>query len=159
MDTTLTKLDQFLAAVETAATDGTLVRLALRMPFGLDETLKSIDVKPATIRDQLKLSFTLHHQTRDLVQNHPPAGAIGQLKRLIERDFHQAFLYTTGFDLQYDTQGKAPRLKQSPATSKGAATLSHDRAKSRPIPAGERPWLTALGVTGAGRTGAQGIWR
>jgi len=149
MDTTTTKLDQFLEAVADAAADGTLVRIALRMPFGADETLKSIDVKPATIRDALKLSFTLHHQTRDLVQNHPPVGAIGQLRRMIERDFRQAFLYTTAFDLSYDAQGKAPRLKQTAATSKGAPTLSHDRAKSRPIPAGDKPWLTALGVTGA----------
>lgn len=149
MDTTPTKLDQFLAAVETATADGTLVRLALRMPFGADETLKSVDIKPAIIRDALKLSFTLHHQTRDLTQNHPPAGAIGQLRRLIDKDFRQGFLFTTEFDLQYDAQGKAPRLKQSAATSKAAATLSHDRAKARPIPAGDRPWLTALGVTGA----------
>lgn len=149
MDTTPTRLDQFLATVEAATADGTLVRLALRMPFGADETLKSVDIKPAIIRDALKLSFTLHHQTRDLTQNHPPAGAIGQLRRLIDKDFRQAFLFTTEFDLQYDAQGKAPRLKQSAATSKAAATLSHDRAKARPIPAGGRPWLAALGVTGA----------
>ena len=49
------------------------------------EGLKSVDIKPATIREQLKLSFTFHHQTRDLVQNHPPAGALGQLKRLMEK--------------------------------------------------------------------------
>jgi protein-L-isoaspartate O-methyltransferase len=149
MDTTRTKLDDFLAAAETAVADGTLVRIALRMPFGPDETLKSIDIKPVTIREQLKLSFTLHHQTRDLTQNHPPAGAIGQLRRMIEQDFRQAFLFTTAFDLQYDAQGKTPRLKQSAATSKGAPTLAHDRAKTRPIPAGERAWLNALGVTGA----------
>ncbi|WP_423067577.1 class I SAM-dependent methyltransferase [Devosia sp. CN2-171] len=149
MDTSLPKIDQFLAALEAAVADGTLVRVALRMPFGADETLKSVDIKPATIRDALKLSFTFHHQTRDLTQNHPPAGAIGQLRRLIDKDFRQAFLFTTAFDLQYDAQGKAPRLKQTAATSKEAATLAHDRAKVRPIEAEGRPWLAALGVTGA----------
>lgn len=149
MDTSLSKLDQFLAALETAVADGTLVRAALRMPFGADETLKSVDIKPAMLREQLKLSFTFHHQTRDLTQNHPPAGAIGQLRKLIEKDFRQAFLFTTGFDLGYDAQGKSPRLKQSAATSKAAATLSHDRAKARPIAAEGKAWLTALGVTGA----------
>ncbi|MDC9824434.1 SAM-dependent methyltransferase [Devosia sp. ZB163] len=149
MDTSLPKLDQFLAAVEAATTDGSLVRLALRMPFGADETLKSVDIKPATIRDALKLSFTFHHKTRDLTQNHPPDGAIGQLKRLIEKDFRQAFLFTTGFDLAYDAQGKQPRLKQTEATSKAPATLEHDREKARPIKAVEANWLAALGVTGA----------
>ena len=75
MDTILSKLDQFLAALETAVADGSFVRLSLRMPFGADETLKSIDIKPVIIRDEVKLSFTLHHQTRDLVQNHPQARA------------------------------------------------------------------------------------
>jgi SAM-dependent methyltransferase len=149
MDTSLPKIDQFLAALDSAVADGSFVRLALRLPFGADEMLKSVDIKPATIREQLKLSFTFHHQTRDLVQNHPPAGAIGQLRRLIEKDFHQAFLYTTRFDLQFDSQGKSPRLKQSEPTSKAPASLSHDRAKARPIPAAGKKWLTELGVTGA----------
>lgn len=149
MDTSLPKIDQFLAALDSAVADGSFVRLALRLPFGADETLKSVDIKPATIREQLKLSFTFHHQTRDLVQNHPPAGATGQLKRLMEKDFRQAFLYTTRFDLQFDSQGKSPRLKQTEPTSKAPATLSHDRAKARPIPAAGKKWLAELGVTGA----------
>lgn len=143
-----TKLDQFLTAVDKAAADGSLVRLSLRMPFGADDTLVSVDIKPALIREALKLSFTFHHQTKDLVQNHPPAGAIGQLRRLLDKDFHQAFLFTTGFDLQYDAQGKAPRLKQTPPTSKAAAALTHDRQKARPL-AATRPWLAELGVTDA----------
>jgi len=149
MDTSLPKIDQFLAALDSAVADGSFVRLALRLPFGADETLKSVDIKPATIREQLKLSFTFHHQTRDLVQNHPPSGAIGQLRRLLEKDFRQGFLFTTRFDLQFDSQGKAPRLKQTEPTSKAPATLSHDRAKARPIPAAGRGWLAELGVTGA----------
>jgi SAM-dependent methyltransferase len=149
MDTSLAKIDQFLAALDSAVADGSFVRLALRLPFGADETLKSVDIKPATIREQLKLSFTFHHQTRDLVQNHPPSGAIGQLRRLLEKDFRQGFLFTTRFDLQFDSQGKAPRLKQTEPTSKAPATLSHDRAKARPIPAAGRGWLAELGVTGA----------
>lgn len=149
MDTSLPRIDQFLAALDSAVADGSFVRLALRLPFGADETLKSVDIKPATIRGDLKLSFTFHHQTRDLVQNHPPAGAIGQLKRLMEKDFRQAFLFTTAFDLQFDSQGKAPRLKQTEATSKAPASLEHDRAKARPIPAAGKAWLTELGVTGA----------
>lgn len=149
MDTSLPKIDQFLAALDASVADGSFVRLALRMPCGTDETLKSVDIKPATIRDQLKLSFTFHHQTRDLTQNHPPAGAIGQLRRLMEKDFRQAFLFTTGFDLSYDAQGKSPRLKQTAATSKAPATLAHDREKARAIKAEGTPWLTALGVTGA----------
>lgn len=149
MDSSLPKIDQFLAALDSAVADGSFVRLALRLPFGADETLKSVDIKPAIIREQLKLSFTFHHQTRDLVQNHPSAGAIGQLRRLLEKDFRQGFLFTTRFDLQFDSQGKSPRLKQSEPTSKAPASLAHDRPKARPIPAAGKQWLAELGVTGA----------
>lgn len=149
MDSSLSKLDQFLAALEAAVADGSFVRLALRMPFGSDETLKSIDIKPVEVRGELKLGFTAHHLTRDLVQNHPPAGAMGQLRKALTKDFKQGFLFTTGFDLQFDNQGKAPRLKETPPTSKGAATLEHDRPKARLIPAGGKSYLTALGVTDA----------
>jgi len=148
MDQTLPKLDQFLAEVETAIADGTLVRLALRNGYGADETLKGIDIKPVSIRGELKLGFTLHHQTRDLIQNHPPKGAIGQLRKLLEQDFRQGFLYATTADLLYDTQGKSPKLTRMAPSSKGAATLEHDRAKKRLIPAG-KPYLEALGVTDA----------
>jgi len=149
MDQPVSKLDQFLAALAAAIADGSLVRLALRNPCGPDETLKSIDVKPVTIRGELKLGFTLHHQTRDLIQNHPPDGALGQLRKLLDKDFRQGFLYTTSFDLLYDTQGKSPRLNRSAPSSKGAATLEHDRAKQRLIPAAGKPYLAALGVTDA----------
>jgi hypothetical protein len=148
MDQSLPKLDQFLAELETAIADGTLVRVSLRNPFGADETLKSIDIKPVTIRGDLKLGFTLHHQTRDLIQNHPPQGAIGQLRKLLTSDFRQGFLYTTGLDLLFDTQGKSPKLSRSAASSKGAATLEHDRAKKRLVPAGKH-YLAELGVTDA----------
>ncbi|MBK8082883.1 MAG: SAM-dependent methyltransferase [Devosia sp.] len=147
MDSSPSKLDQFLAAIEASVADGSFVRLALRLPFGTDETLKSIDVKPATIRGELKLSFTAHHQTRDLVQNHPLAGAIGQLRKLLSHDFRQGFLFATDHDLQFDAQGKLPRLKRMPATSKAPASLAHDRAKARLIPAAGQSYLTELGIT------------
>lgn len=156
MDTSLPKIDQFLAALEGAVADGSFVRLALRLPFGADETLRSVDIKPVIVRGDLKLSFTFHHQTRDLTQNHPPAGAIGQLKRLMDKDFRQAFLFATTFDLQFDSQGKTPRLKRTESTSKAPASLEHDRAKARPIPAAGRAWLTELGVTGADGTVLKG---
>ncbi|WP_421759602.1 class I SAM-dependent methyltransferase [Devosia sp.] len=152
MDSTLSKLDQFLATLETAVADGSFVRLALRNPVGPDETLKSVDIKPVLIRGDVKLGFTMHHQTKDLVQNHPPAGAIGQLRKALTTDFQQGYLFTTGFDLLLDTQGKAPRLKQTAPTSKAPPSLAHDRSKTRLIPAGGKSYLTALGVTDADGT-------
>ena len=76
MDTGLSKLEQFLAAVEAAIADGSFVRLALRNPFGDDKTLVSSDIKPVMVKGALKLAFTAHYKTRDLHDNHTQADAI-----------------------------------------------------------------------------------
>ena len=124
------------------------MRLALRNPFGDDKTLVSSDIKPVMVKGALKLAFTAHHKTRDLHDNHSPADAIAALRVGLDSIFRQGFLYTTDFDLLYDTQGKSPRLKQSEPTSKAPPTLAHNRDKARPIAAG-KPWLQALGLTDA----------
>jgi hypothetical protein len=148
MDQTLSKLDQFLASLDKAIADGTLVRLALRIPCGDDATLKSIDIKLVSVKGGLKLGFTFHHKTRDLIQNHAPADAIALVQKALEADFRQGFLYSTELDLLFDAQGKSPRLKQSAPSSKAPPSLDHDRAKTRLVPAG-KPYLAALGVTDA----------
>ena len=134
MDTGLSKLEQFLAAVEAAIADGSFVRLALRNPFGDDKTLVSSDIKPVMVKGALKLAFTAHYKTRDLHDNHTQADAIAALRMGLGSVFRQGFLYTTTFDLLYDTQGKAPRLKQSEPTSKGRPTwrtIGPRRGRSR----------------------------
>ena len=148
MDTGLSKLEQFLASVEASIADRTFVRLALRNPFGDDKTLVSSDIKPVMVKGALKLAFTAHHKTRDLHDNHSPADAIAALRVGLDSVFRQGFLYTTGFDLLYDTQGKSPRLKQSAATAKAPPTLAHNRDKVRPV-AKDKAYLQALGLTDA----------
>lgn len=148
IDTQLPKPDQFLAALETAFGDGTLVRVALRAHIGGDPALKSIDIKPALIKRQAQLSFTWHYKTRDIVKNQPLDEAIDTLRGLLGIEFNLAQLFTSTMDLSLDLQGKSPKLKQSAPTSAAAPSLSHDREKVRPIAAG-RNWLHELGVTDA----------
>ena len=93
----------------------------LRNPVGADETLKSVDIKPVLIRGELKLGFTC--TTRPATC--PEPSACGRDRAAAQGCSppisSQGYLFTTGFDLLLDTQGKAPRLKQTAATSKGAA--------------------------------------
>ncbi len=148
MTSTSSRLDQFLAAVAEAATAGTLVRIALRMPFGPDETLRSIDIRPVLLKSGARLAFTHHHRTRDLQQNHELPEALDLLRAALTESFRQGFAFAESFDLSYDAQGKTPKLKRSAPTSKAPAAAEHDRSKARAVPA-DRPWLAELGVTDA----------
>lgn len=148
MDQPLAKLDEFLAALEAAMGDGTLVRAALRQPESADKTLKSIDIRPVAVKGGRKLALVVHRKTQDVTQTVDVAAGIGMIREALSTGFRQGYLYTTGFDLLFDRQGKAPRLSRSAATATTPATLEHNRSKNRPIPA-ERPYLHALGITGA----------
>lgn len=148
IDTALAKSDEFLATLEKAFGDGSLVTLTLKAHAGSDGTLKSIDIKPVVIKQQKQLSFTFHHKTRDIVKNHPWDEARRMLSALLGTDFRLAQLFTTGADWVLDFQGKSPRLKQMPPSRTAPASLSHDREKARPI-AANKPFLHDLGITDA----------
>ena len=149
IDTPLAKSDQFFAALQSAFEDGSLVAVALRAYRGDHEALKSVDIKPATIKRQLQLSFTWHYKTRDVVKNHPLEEGLEDLRGLVGIEFGLAQLFTTKGDWSLDFQGKSPRLKQSPPSRTAPASTSHDREKTRAIPAAGRTWLRELGVTDA----------
>lgn len=149
IDTPLSKLDQFFAALQSAFEDGSLVAVGLRAYRGDHEALKSVDIKPVTIKRQLQLSFTWHYKTRDVVKNHLLDEALEDLRGLVGIEFRLAQLLTTKGDWSLDFQGKTPRLRQSPPTRTAPASTSHDREKTRPIPAAGRTWLHQLGVTDA----------
>lgn len=148
IDTPLSRPDQFFSALHAAFDDGSLVKLALRAYVGDHEALKSVDIKPAVIKRQTQLSFTWHYKTRDIVKNHDWDEALETLRGIVGVEFNLAQLFTTTADWSLDFQGKSPRLKQLPPSQSAPASLSHDRVKSRAIPAG-KAWLRELGVTDA----------
>lgn len=148
MDQPLAKLDEFLAALETAMADGSLVRVALRQPESADKSLKSIDIRPVAVKGGRKLAIVVHRKTQDVTQTVDAGEGIGMIRDALSTGFRQGYLYATGFDLLFDRQGKAPRLSRSAATASAPASLEHNRSKTRPIPA-SRPYLKALGMTGA----------
>ncbi|MFZ4542354.1 MAG: class I SAM-dependent methyltransferase [Rickettsiales bacterium] len=137
--------DSLLDAVAT----GALVKLTLRKPTATAGDLKSIDIRPIMVKRELKLSFTYHHQTRDVVKNHPPHEAASLITAQLLEHFRAAHLCTTGGDTQltyrqggYQHSHKAPSITAAPE-------LSHDRAKQRFIDSANKPYLHALGIADA----------
>jgi len=144
---------RFLSALHQAVTTGSLVKLTLGKSRSSDSTLKNLFVRPVTLKMGAHLSFLWRHETRDITKNHLPAEGLAKIDSLLGTDFLDAHLFTTSTVAQLECQpdGTAKlRLKSSPQSDAspgiGAARATHDREKTRLIPATAR-WLHALGVT------------
>ncbi len=128
---------------------GTFARISLTKPTRQADDLKTIDIRPITVKRQFKFSFTYHYKTRDIVKNYTPEESFPILAKLLGPTFVSARLYTLKADHILHVKGKEyTPFTQSPVI-KDAPSLSHDRAKHRLIEGNDKPWLHSLGITDA----------
>lgn len=140
---------ELLDALAAAVAAGQLVKCTLSKPTPSAGDLKSIDIRPIMIKRELKLSFTHHHQTRDVVKNFSPGEAMALIGSQLAEHFRAAKLQSTAGDFQLQHNGSSYQLKRSAASQSKAPELSHDRAKQRLIDSKDKPYLHALGITDA----------
>jgi len=145
--------DRFLALLQPAVEQGTLVKLTLGKPApAADPTLRNLFIRPVALKTGPHLSFLWRHATRDITKNHPPAEALAEIERLLrDGTFGDAHLFTPRQTAQLQTHPDGRRTMRikttnTPAAVAAPAAATHDRAKSRLLPA-DAPWLRALGVT------------
>jgi hypothetical protein len=137
--------DQFVTQLRDAASDGSLVKLTLAKPAGLDKTLLNLFVRPVTLKSGPRLAFVWSHETRDITKNHEAAQAMDILEGLIGTEFLDAHLFTTKSSVQLETGNGAARIRTK-ALERAQAGGGNDREKTRAI-SPLAPWLRALGVT------------
>ena len=143
------QLDGWLAALNDAVAAGSFVKLTLHKPTAAAGDLKSIDIRPITVKRMLKLSFTYHHQTRDIVKNYTPQENMELLAELLAAKFTAARLCSLSADLHLSrAAGKWTVTRHAPTQTK-PPELSHDRAKQRVMSSAGKPYLHALGITDA----------
>lgn len=142
------RIEEFLSAVKTAFTSGSLLRLKLAGYHGSEPDLKSIDVKKIVAKGSEKFSFTFHYKSRDIIKNHIQPEALGHLRTALRDEFRSAQLATTEFDLSFERNGDKVRLKRTEVAGRTAPSTDHDRAKNRPLAETGKPYLHALGITG-----------
>lgn len=135
----------WISAADSALRDGSFVKLSLGNYTGAEAELKNIIARKILIKREEKLSFTYRYKTRDIVKNYAMAEALALLEQHLRSGFHAATLFTTAFDLVYDSYG----LKKNAPTQQESPSLDHDRSKKRLISAAEKPYLHALGITDA----------
>lgn len=142
-------LTQWLNALSESVSASTLVKASLTLPTPAADDLKSVDIRPITVKRELKLSFTYHHKTRDIVKNYLPSEAEPHLIKLLNQSFIQGKVFTLGADILISKKSGSFVLTRHGATQKETLPLSHDRAKHRPLESANKPYLHALGLTDA----------
>lgn len=138
-------LNQFITETLTAATAGTLVKATLSQPTGAADDLKSVDIRPILVKRQLKLSFTYHYKTRDIVKNFTPPESAPLVANLLNSLFQSARLCTLAADIQLN----GSTLTRHAPTQKQAPSLTHDKPKQHLVKATADSYLHALGLTDA----------
>ncbi len=149
--------EEFLAVLSASVRDGSFARLTLGKPRGSDPTLQKLIIRPVTLKAGPHLSFVWRHDRRDITKNLVPDEAVREIDQLTGTAFHSAHLATTqqSVQLEYNKKGE-PRLSLGLSASPFVDT-SHDRAKSRLLPADAQSWLSALGVTTAAGAVREGM--
>jgi hypothetical protein len=142
-------LGEWLATLGKAVVAGRLVKVVCSKPGPLAGDLKSVDVRPIIVKRALKLSFTFHHKTRDVVKNYSPEESEGVLARLVSESFMAARIFTMDADWLLLRREKQFSALKEAATQTAAPNLTHDRPKQRLIESGGKAYLQALGLTDA----------
>ena len=149
--------EDFLAQLGTSVRDGSFVKLTLGKPRGADPTLRSLHVRPVTLRGAPHVSFVWRHDRQDITKNHAPEDAITELAALIGSAFHSAHLFTMArlAQLEFNKKGE-PRLTYGPAAVE-KADGEHNRTKPRVLTDQSHAWLEKLGVTNATGSVREGL--
>ena len=142
------RLQTWLASLRESVDSSSFVKLQLNKPTPEAEDLKTVDVRPLMIKGELRLSFTYHHKTRDIVKNYTLDESAAMVTALLAGKFANARLFTLAADLQLTRQGAGHALHKHPPTETRAPQLDHNRAKQR-IVSGDKGWMHALGLTDA----------
>ncbi|RYG59975.1 MAG: methyltransferase [Alphaproteobacteria bacterium] len=144
-----TPLATWFEQISQSVQSGTFARISLAKPTRQADDLKTVDIRPITVKRQLKLSFTYHYKTRDIVKNYSTEESFPILAKLLGPTFVSARLYTLTADHILNVKGKEFTPFTQPAIYKQAPSLNHDRAKNRLIEGSDKPWLHSLGITDA----------
>ena len=144
------KQQEIIAALESALTDASFVKLTLGAYRGDEKDLKNITARRVTIKREDRLSLTYRYKTRDIVKNFSFAQASGVIGAALQNGFQAATLFTTKNDLSYDGQRGKHHLKTLPPSHSAPPDSSHDRSKTRLIAAGaDKDYLRYLKITDA----------
>lgn len=142
------QMQEFFTHLRTSLTEKNLVRITLSKPRSKEAQPYKAFVKPAYIKGELMLTFTLKNATNDITKNFSIEAGIAEIERYLTEHFYLAVLFTTENDwlIKSARQGKF-KLRATKPTFKEPADFTHDKQKNHAIKRAD--FLTELGVTDA----------
>jgi 2-polyprenyl-3-methyl-5-hydroxy-6-metoxy-1,4-benzoquinol methylase len=146
----MTKLDEFLEQVSTAAVSKTLIKISIGHVRERASYLKKVFAKSVMIKDKLMLSFVYRYADKDVTKNFDVEESITTIKKLLQDFFYNAELYTasqTNYFTQ-DEKGKERIVIKLADIKKEVVVSTHDKQKKRLIQSNAF-YLKELDITSA----------
>ncbi len=143
---------KFLVHFSQSVQNQTFVKLTLSKPK-VKTGLKNIYVRLVEIKNQPKLSFTYHYETRDEVKNYDFTEGGYFVKSFVEYEFLNATLFTTEEEtsLTFNKKGENPQVSSKKINNKTntiSVSTAHNKEKKRLLDA-SKPYFNALEITDA----------
>ena len=108
----MTKLEEFLDQVSTAALGKTLIKISIGHVREKASYLKKVFAKSVMIKDKLMLSFVYRYADKDVTKNFTVEESITTIKKLLQDFFYNAELYTAS-QTNYFTRRKRQRKNRN----------------------------------------------
>lgn len=143
---------QFVSLLNQAIAEQQVVKLILSKYQGAEAELQRLEITPVLLKAQWQLKFLYQYKTNHITKNVLPEQALPLILSLLQAEFKQANLQSSGQTCQLSQSKKGKyllncQIMQASADAPAAVQPAvHDRQKQRYVEQ-SRPFLTALGVT------------
>lgn len=143
---------QFVGLLQQALTEQQLQKLVLSKYQGTETELQRLEITPVLLKGIWQLKFLYQYKTNHITKNLLAEPAGQAILNLLQSDFKQANLQSTGHSCQLSQSKKGKYLLNCQTIAVASkdqqqtAVVTHNRQKQRYVEQ-SRPFLTALGVT------------
>ena len=128
-----------------------LIKITLGNKREKSAELKNIFIKPVSIKNTAKLSFTYRNNTNDTFKNYDIKESLILIEKMLQADFYNADLFTAAndFHLSTDKSGTVKIITRPASLIIKEDALQHDKQKKRVINSTTALYLHELGITTA----------
>jgi SAM-dependent methyltransferase len=146
--------DDYRSLVKRLALDeSALVQLTLKGKISAALPWRQVTVRPVRIKERRWLQFAHLDARQDVTQNYTADEAAARLDELLTLPFNSVSLRTVDEEISVQLTKKGKAIIHRRLAPARQPTLSHDAAKSQPIPADQPdPFLQATGIMNADGT-------
>ena len=144
-------LQLFLQNISASFAGQQLIKITLGNKREKSAELKNIFIKPVTIKNTAKLSFTYRNNTNDTFKNYDIKESLILIEKMLQTDFYNADLFTASndFHLSADKSGTVKIITRPASLVIKEDTGQHDKQKNRVINSATALYLHELGITTA----------